>query len=83
MGRLKILEPLNTLKVKGERLMGTSKTIECVYEGGVLKPLGKVEFKEGEKLKLKVEKFDISKYYGVFGKGSMKEFEEFEEEAQM
>jgi predicted DNA-binding antitoxin AbrB/MazE fold protein len=25
-------------------------TIECVYEGGVLKPLKRVDFKEGERL---------------------------------
>jgi predicted DNA-binding antitoxin AbrB/MazE fold protein len=63
--------------------MGASKVIECVYEGGVFKPLQKVDFKEGQKLKLKVEKFDISKYYGAFGEGTMDEFKEYEEEAQM
>jgi hypothetical protein len=30
-----------------------------------------------------VEKFDISKYYGAFGEGTMDEFKEYEEEAQM
>jgi hypothetical protein len=34
-------------------------------------------------LLLRVEKFDISKFYGAFGEGSMDEFEMFEEEAQM
>jgi predicted DNA-binding antitoxin AbrB/MazE fold protein len=63
--------------------MSTSKTIECVYEGGVLRPLQDVDFKEGEKLKLTVKKFDISKFYGVLGEGSMEEFEKYEEEAQM
>lgn len=63
--------------------MSTPKTIECVYDGGVLKPLSKVDFKEGERLRLRVEKFDISKYYGILGKGSVEEFERFEEEAQM
>ncbi|HSD56660.1 MAG TPA: antitoxin family protein [Methanotrichaceae archaeon] len=63
--------------------MSTSKTFDCVYEGGVLKPLSKVEFKEGERLRIRVEKFDISKYYGILGKGSAEEFEKFEEEAQM
>jgi predicted DNA-binding antitoxin AbrB/MazE fold protein len=58
-------------------------TIECVYEGGVLRPLHEVDFKEGERLKLTVKKFDISKFIGAFGKGSMEEFEAFEEEAQM
>lgn len=63
--------------------MSVSKTIECVYEGGVLRPLGKVDFKEGERLRLKVERFDISKFCGVFGEGSGNEFDQFEEEAQM
>ena len=63
--------------------MSASKTIECVYEGGVLKPLHDVDFKEGERVKLTVKKFDISKFLGAFGEGSVEEFEEFEEEAQM
>lgn len=63
--------------------LSASKTIDCVYEGGVLRPLGKVDFKEGERLRLKVERFDISKFCGVFGKGSGEEFDQFEEEAQM
>ena len=63
--------------------MSASKTIECVYEGGVLKPLHDVDFKEGERVKLTVKKFDISQFLGAFGEGSMEEFEEFEEEAQM
>jgi len=63
--------------------MSASKTIECVYEGGVLRPLQDVDFKEGERLKLTVKKFDISKFYGVLGEGSMEEFEKYEEEAQM
>jgi len=63
--------------------VGTSDTIECVYEGGVLKPLAKVAFKEGERLRLKIERFDITKFLGAFGKGSSEEFEKFEEEAQV
>ncbi|VVB64003.1 Putative antitoxin VapB21 [uncultured archaeon] len=63
--------------------MSASKTIECVYEGGVLKPLEKVDFKEGERLRLKVERFDIAKFCGAFGEGSGEELERFEEEAQM
>ena len=63
--------------------MSASKTIECVYERGVLKPLHEVDFKEGERVKLTVKKFDISKFLGAFGEGSIQEFNEFEEEAQM
>jgi predicted DNA-binding antitoxin AbrB/MazE fold protein len=65
------------------KIMSASKTIECVFEGGVLRPLQNVDFKEGERLKLTVKKFDINKFYGAFGEGSMDEFETFEEEAQM
>jgi predicted DNA-binding antitoxin AbrB/MazE fold protein len=65
------------------KIMSSSRTIECVYEGGVLRPLHEVDFKEGERLKLTVKKFEISKFYGALGEGSMEEFEAFEEEAQM
>ncbi len=41
------------------------------------------DFKEGQNLKLKIEKFDISKYYGAFGEGTLDEFKEYESEAQM
>ena len=58
--------------------MSASKTIECVYEGGVLKPIHEVDFKEGERVRITVKKFDISKFLGAFGEGSMEEFEEFE-----
>ena len=58
--------------------MSASKTIECVYEGGVLKPLHEVDFKEGERVRITVKKFDISKFLGAFGEGSMEDFEEFE-----
>ncbi|MCX6680927.1 MAG: antitoxin family protein [Methanothrix sp.] len=63
--------------------MSGPNTIECVYEGGVLRPLHEVDFREGERLKLTVRKFDISRFYGAFGEGSMGEFEKFEEDAQM
>lgn len=63
--------------------MSASKTIECVYEHGVLKPLHEVDFKEGERLKLTIKKFNISDFLGAFGEGSIEELEKFEEEAQM
>lgn len=63
--------------------MNVSKTIECVYEGGVLRPIHEVDFREGERLLLTVRKFDISKFVGAFGEGTMEELETFEEEAQM
>lgn len=61
--------------------MGASIVIECIYEGGVFKPLEKVDMKEGTKLKLRVEKIDLSKYRGIFGKASPKRLEELEGEA--
>jgi len=70
------------LKIEG-KTMSVSKVIECVYEGGVFRPLHEVDFKEGERLKLMVKKFDISKFSGAFGEGSMEEFDTFQEEAQM
>jgi predicted DNA-binding antitoxin AbrB/MazE fold protein len=46
------------------------KVIEAVYERGIFKPLEKVNMREGERLKLKIEKtmlFDIvKKYRGYF-----------------
>ena len=60
--------------------MSASKTIECVYERGVLKPLHEVDFKEGERLKLTIKKFNIYDFLGAFGEGSIGELEKFEEE---
>ncbi len=61
--------------------MGASKVIECVYEDGVFKPLEKVNMKEGTKLKIRVERIDLSKYRGIFGKVSPERLEELEGEA--
>jgi len=33
-----------------------AKVIEAVYENGVLKPLGKIDLKDGEIVKIKVER---------------------------
>ncbi|CAG0989634.1 hypothetical protein FLAV_02229 [Flavobacteriales bacterium] len=34
-----------------------TEVFECIYEGGVFKPLGKViEVKEGERVKVRIEK---------------------------
>jgi len=41
---------------------------------------GWISSKEGERLKLRVEKFDISKFWGALGEGFLDEFETFEEE---
>ena len=42
------------------------KVIEVIYENGVLKPLEKVDLKEGEKVRIRIEKrgiYDIIKEY--------------------
>ncbi len=36
------------------------KIIEAIYEDGVFKPLEKVELKNGEKVKLRLEKRELS-----------------------
>ncbi len=54
--------------------------IEVIYEDGVFRPLKKVDFREGEKLKIRIERKNLSKYYGVFGKASADELKELEEE---
>uniref|UniRef100_A0A7J3LZZ7 Antitoxin n=1 Tax=Archaeoglobus fulgidus TaxID=2234 RepID=A0A7J3LZZ7_ARCFL len=55
------------------------KIIEAIYEDGVFKPLEKVEIREGEKVRLRVEESianTLRKYRGKF-KISQKEVEEF------
>lgn len=45
----------------------STKIIECIYEGGILRPLDKVDLKEGKKVKLllKDERDDVlDKYAG-------------------
>ncbi len=39
---------------RGEVIVG--KAIECIYENNVLKPVGKVPFREGERIRVMVEK---------------------------
>ncbi|ACS91093.1 antitoxin family protein [Thermococcus sibiricus] len=56
--------------------------VEAVYENGVLKPLKKLNLKDGQKVRIKVE-LDVSEYYGVFGKASSKELKELEEEVKI
>jgi predicted DNA-binding antitoxin AbrB/MazE fold protein len=68
---------------KGTLIMSASETIDCVYEGGVFKPLEKVKLAEGAKLWIKIEKVDVSNFYGIFGKASVDRLEEFEGEAYL
>ncbi|MDD4653258.1 MAG: antitoxin family protein [Methanothrix sp.] len=43
--------------------MSARETIECAYQGGVFKPIENSDLVEGIKLKIKIEKVDLSKYY--------------------
>jgi predicted DNA-binding antitoxin AbrB/MazE fold protein len=63
--------------------MSASETIECVYEGGVFKPMEHVNLEEGTKLKIKIERVDLSKYYGMFGKASAERVEVLEGEVYL
>jgi predicted DNA-binding antitoxin AbrB/MazE fold protein len=54
--------------------------IEVIYRDGVFRPLETVDLEEGKKLKIRVDRFDIAKYYGAFGKASAKDLERLEEE---
>ena len=60
--------------------ISASETIECVYEGGVFKSMEDVKPEEGTRLKIKIEKVDLSKYYGMFGKASAERLDELEGE---
>ena len=63
-----------------------SKAIRVRYERGVLKPLEPVELQEGEEVVVFIRKRKVSevldKYVGLFGKASVEELKEYEEEAQ-
>ncbi|MEB2836748.1 MAG: antitoxin family protein [Desulfurococcales archaeon] len=63
-----------------------SKVIRVRYERGVLKPLEPVELHEGEEVVVFIRKHRVSevldKYVGIFGKASIEELREYEEEAQ-
>ena len=64
----------------------STKVIECIYEGGIFRPLAKVDLEEGKRVKvfLKDEREDIlDKYAGVVKLGqrvSLKEILELGED---
>jgi predicted DNA-binding antitoxin AbrB/MazE fold protein len=35
---------------------GMSKAIECIYENNVLKPVGKIPLKDGERVRITIER---------------------------
>ena len=62
------------------------KTIEVVYEGGVFKPLEKVDLEEGERMKVKIEERRgiLEKYAGFIKLNrsvKLKEILELEDDA--
>ncbi|MCK9565385.1 MAG: antitoxin family protein [Methanothrix sp.] len=63
--------------------MSASQVIECIYEEGVFRPLQDVKFKEGTKLKIKVQNVDLSEYRGMFGKASAERLQELEGDAYL
>ena len=63
--------------------MSTSKSIECVYEGGAFKLLEEVDLQEGTRLRITVGRCDLSRYYGILGKASVERLAELEYESQM
>jgi len=57
------------------------KIIEAIYENGVFKPLQKVDLKEGEKVRLKIEEISvIDRVFGILrGKDTLKALGELED----
>ncbi len=62
------------------------RVIRARYEKGVLRPLDRVDFKEGDVLVIFVRKRRVKevldKYEGMLGEADVKELGAFEEEAQ-
>lgn len=63
-----------------------SRVIRVKYEDGVLKPLDKVDFREGEELVVFVRrrrvKEVLERFTGIFGEADAGELKLLEEEAQ-
>ncbi len=67
--------------------MTKAVTIRAKYEGGVLKPLRKLELKEGEEVIIRIERpgerlEKLRKYRGLLGKASEEEIEQLLLEAE-
>ncbi len=45
--------------------------VEAIYEKGILKPLGKLNLKEGEKVKIKIERSIVEQTRGVLKNKNM------------
>ena len=62
-----------------------SKVIRVKYEKGVLRPLEPVDLREGEEVRIKIERSvweRLKDLVGILGESSVEEFERYLEEAQ-
>ena len=69
-----------TGRSRSKDLVKAEHVIEVIYRDGVFRPREAVDLEEGKRLKIRVDHFAISKYYGAFGKASANELERLEEE---
>jgi predicted DNA-binding antitoxin AbrB/MazE fold protein len=64
----------------------TAKVLRARYENGVLKPLEPVDLRDGEEVIVFIRRRSVrevlDKYVGLFGKASVEELKQYEEEAQ-
>jgi predicted DNA-binding antitoxin AbrB/MazE fold protein len=59
------------------------KVIEVIYENGVFKPLEKVELRDGQRLKIRIEDVEsiVNEAFGLLkGKDTLKALRELEDE---
>jgi predicted DNA-binding antitoxin AbrB/MazE fold protein len=71
------------LNIKQQNIAIMQKTIKAIYEKGVFKPLEKVDLREGEHIKIKVENTTaiVNSAFGLLkGKDTLKALEETENE---
>ena len=66
---------------------GVSRVVEAIYENGVLKPLEKLDLREGQRVRIEIiEERDVEvllrRYRGCLGKASYEELRRLEEEVQ-
>ena len=77
---------LNYENIEKEGLPKMQKTIEVVYENGVLKPLEPVELKEGEKMEIRQEekKSPLEESFGIMAgeEGGIKYVNKIRDEAE-
>jgi predicted DNA-binding antitoxin AbrB/MazE fold protein len=64
----------------------TAKVLRARYENGVLKPLEPVDLRDGEEVIVFIRRRGVrevlNKYVGLFGRASVEELKQYEEEAQ-